>query len=141
MCGCNLPYLVKFRSLVFWQTSHDSQKRSISFFTRGQYPSTVFNGSQEIVLQNPWLSAGNNAAPFDQPFYLILDLAVGGTSGWFPDGVGGKPWVDSSQNAMESFARAQDVWSATWPSDANDRAFRMSVFRSFFLFFAWIGFF
>jgi len=29
-------------------------------------------------------------------FYLILDVAVGATNGWFPDGVGGKPWLDGS---------------------------------------------
>lgn len=29
-------------------------------------------------------------------FYLVIDLAAGGTSGWFPDGVGGKPWYDGS---------------------------------------------
>jgi hypothetical protein len=33
-------------------------------------------------------------------FYLILDVAVGGTNGFFPDNVGGKPWVDSSLTAM-----------------------------------------
>lgn len=28
-----------------------------------------------------------------------MDVAVGGTNGWFPDGVGNKPWVDSSPTA------------------------------------------
>lgn len=27
--------------------------------------------------------------------------------------------------AMYDFAAAQDTWSATWPSSADDRAFRM----------------
>ena len=31
-------------------------------------------------------------------FYLILDVAVGGTNGWFPDGADGKPWLDGSQS-------------------------------------------
>ncbi|KAJ2989635.1 hypothetical protein NUW54_g8718 [Trametes sanguinea] len=44
---------------------------------------------------------------------------------WFPDNVGGKPWFDGSKSAMRDFAKAQDTWAATWPSDANDRAFRM----------------
>ena len=39
---------------------------------------------------------GKNSAPFDKPFYLIMNVAVGGTNGWFPDGVGGKPWLDGS---------------------------------------------
>jgi hypothetical protein len=76
-------------------------------------------------------------------FYLIIDLAAGGTSGWFPDNKGGKPWYDGSLSmfsffyslskkktnllvaAMRDFALAQDKWSATWPSNQNDRAFRM----------------
>jgi hypothetical protein len=29
-------------------------------------------------------------------FYLIINLSVGGTSGWFPDEVGEKPWYDGS---------------------------------------------
>ncbi len=58
-------------------------------------------------------------------FYLILDLAVGGTSGWFPDGVGGKMWLDGSEIAMTNFAYAQSEWGATWPTDVNERAFRM----------------
>lgn len=36
-----------------------------SFFDLGDFPSTVFNGSQEISLTNPWAD-GTNAAPFDQ---------------------------------------------------------------------------
>jgi len=30
---------------------------------------------------------------------LIINLAVGGTIGYFPDGLGGKPWSDSSPRA------------------------------------------
>jgi hypothetical protein len=42
-------------------------------------------------------------------FYLILDVAVGGTNGFFPDNVGGKPWVDSSLTAMSGkWTRAYD---------------------------------
>lgn len=35
------------------------------FFTRGNFPSVVENGTQPIVLQNPWIN-GTNATPFDQ---------------------------------------------------------------------------
>ncbi len=108
-----------------------------------------------VVVQDIWSQAGGSAAaPFDQgeyllhgrrsygrhvaftsewrvliyiltEFYLIIDLAVGGTSGWFPDNIGGKMWFDGSRDAMWDFASAQDTWAATWPDDANDRAFRM----------------
>ena len=100
-----------------------------SFFDRGKYPATAQNDSQvEQVVTNIWEQAGGTAAaPFDKPFYLILDLAVGGTSGWFPDGVGNKPWFDTSgdQQALWDFANKQDTWAATWPSSDSDRAFRM----------------
>ena len=66
-----------------------------SFFQRGEFPKTVINGTTEVVLENPW-EGRPNSAPFDQQFYLIISLAVGGTPGWFPDDVGGKPWFDGS---------------------------------------------
>lgn len=66
-----------------------------SFFTDGGFPETVQNGTGQSVVVNPWAGRGNSA-PFDQSFYLIIDLAAGGTSGWFPDNVGGKPWFDGS---------------------------------------------
>jgi hypothetical protein len=33
-------------------------------------------------------------------FYLILDVAVGGTNGWFPDGAGNKPWLNGALGAF-----------------------------------------
>ncbi|KAE9392055.1 hypothetical protein BT96DRAFT_1000756 [Gymnopus androsaceus JB14] len=50
-------------------------------------------------------------------FYLILNVAVGGTNGWFPDGQEDKPWIDASDTAMRDFTNAQSTWSATWPED------------------------
>ncbi|EGN97386.1 glycoside hydrolase family 16 protein, partial [Serpula lacrymans var. lacrymans S7.3] len=91
------------------------------FFTRGDFPTVVQNGTQDIVLQNPWVN-GTNATPFDQPFYLILDLAVGGTNGWFPDNAGGKPWLDGSDTAMRDFALAQDTWYSSWAPSVEDRS-------------------
>lgn len=104
-------------------------KNGHSFFDRGHYPQVAHNGTDaEVAIPNIWDEAkGTAAAPFDQEFYLILDLAAGGTSGWFPDNVGGKPWLDNSESAMAEFAQAQSTWSQTWPKSANDRAFRMYV--------------
>jgi hypothetical protein len=65
------------------------------FFERGDFPQVITNGTEQIVLQNPWIH-GPNSAPFDQQFYLVLNVAVGGTNGWFPDGAGSKPWLDGS---------------------------------------------
>lgn len=88
-----------------------------SFWDRGEFPQVINNGSDFIALRNPWTN-GTLAAPFDKrtyslsldhthqmnrcsyggwtAFYLILNVAVGGTSGWFPDGYGDKPWLDGS---------------------------------------------
>lgn len=69
-------------------------------------------------MENPWKGAAASA-PFDQgalelapvircsdtyaacgvDFYLVLSLAAGGTSRWFPDGQGEKPWFDASDGA------------------------------------------
>jgi hypothetical protein len=96
-----------------------------SFWDRGKFPDVAQNGSTQSVVNNPY--GGSSAAPFDQEFYLILNVAAGGTSGWFPDSVGDKPWIDDSDSAMADFAKAQGNWSATWPSDEDDRAMRMCV--------------
>ncbi len=86
-----------------------------SFWDLGEFPSTTTNGSETIALQNPWVN-GSTSAPFDQSrllstylaqpadhifligFYLILDIAIGGTNGWFNDGYGDKPWLDGSSS-------------------------------------------
>jgi hypothetical protein len=149
-----------------------------SFWSRARFPRTAVNGTGGPVVGvgDPWVQGGLNA-PFDRreflsnavqtheklipffglsrgpAFHLVLNLAVGGTSGWFPDGVGGKPWQDQSQSelrsssllsvccfttmmtaAMYEFALAQNDWYATWPASADDRAFRMCV--AFFLYYS-----
>lgn len=101
------------------------------FFKRGNYPGTATNGSSvAVVVENIWEQQGGSAAaPFDQDFYLILDVAAGGTSGWFPDNLGDKPWFDGSSTAMIDFAKAQDTWAATWPSSEQDRALRIDYVK------------
>ncbi|KAL0574640.1 hypothetical protein V5O48_007336 [Marasmius crinis-equi] len=104
-----------------------TSKEKESFWTRGGYPSTAANGTNNspVVVQNIWEQNGGGwNAPYDQEFYLIISLSAGGTSGWFPDNLGGKPWADGSDRAMTDFAKAQDDWSKTWPGE-DDRAFRM----------------
>ncbi|KAH9893700.1 concanavalin A-like lectin/glucanase domain-containing protein [Xylariomycetidae sp. FL2044] len=63
---------------------------------------------------DPWSSTGQDNTPFDQDFYLILNVAVGSTNGWFPDGMGNKPWTDGSTTAMKEFYAASDSWLPTW---------------------------
>ena len=74
-----------------------------SFWERGEWMSSW---------ENPWRGRGRSA-PFDRRFYLILNLAVGGTTGYFPDGHG-KPWENTSPNAINGFYDARDTWFPTW---------------------------
>lgn len=60
---------------------------------------SYWDRSQITNRENPWQYSKNKNAPFDRPFYLILNLAVGGTAGYFRDGVAAKPWSDHSQRA------------------------------------------
>lgn len=92
-----------------------------SFWTRGKFPTTIANGSDIVKLTNIWSKSEKNVAPFDQEFYLIMNLGVGGTNGWFPDSIGGKPWIDDSLSAMSDFWLAKDKWYNTWPEDKSKR--------------------
>ncbi|XP_059163563.1 beta-1,3-glucan-binding protein-like [Physella acuta] len=71
---------------------------------------------------NLWAS-GSKMAPFDQEFYMMFNVAVGGTSGFFPDGnhYGGvtKPWSNSQPQpvAAENFWKAHGAWQPTWQGE------------------------
>ena len=70
-------------------------------------------------LDNPWINGGQNA-PFDQEFFLLINLAVGGVSGFFPDNVGNKPWTDGSPHAVNEFWDSRSSqWGPTWNGDAT----------------------
>ncbi|KZV97547.1 concanavalin A-like lectin/glucanase [Exidia glandulosa HHB12029] len=91
------------------------------FWDRGDFPPVFNNGTHDEVLPNPWQGAGN-IAPFDQDFYLILNVAVGGTNGWFPDNIGDKlRETDRIVAAMKDFINAKDKWWPTWPADVKKR--------------------
>lgn len=68
-----------------------------------------------------------NAGPFDQPFYLILNVAIGGaagegTSAYFPDGWCNKPWVTPAADKpypVVDFYAAQSSWLSTWSNDGG----------------------
>nr|CAD7410869.1 unnamed protein product [Timema poppensis] len=67
-----------------------------------------FYGLGEWNTGNPWASSGNKMAPFDKPFFIIMNVAVGGM--YFPDDAtnpGGKPWSSSSGNAKQYFPSIQ----------------------------------
>lgn len=71
-----------------------------SFWEKAQYPASF---------ENPW-KGEPNAAPFNREFYLIINLAVGGTSGYFPEGMGGKPWSNTSPKSVNEFWNNRGAW-------------------------------
>lgn len=91
---------------------------------RGNFPLSDSNGTRIADL---WSSTGRDSTPFDQEFYLILNVAVGGTNGWFQDGVSGKPWVDSSSKARSDFWLARNMWYPTWQKDNGGQMVVSSV--------------
>jgi beta-glucanase (GH16 family) len=80
-------------------------------FKTGGFPQSDSNGT---LIADPWSYTGRDNTPFDQDFYLIINVAVGGTNGWFADGKSGKPWVDHSANPKKDFWNAQKEWLPTW---------------------------
>ncbi|XP_066995772.1 beta-1,3-glucan-binding protein [Anabrus simplex] len=69
--------------------------------------------------QNIWKD-GEPMAPFDREFFIILNVAVGGT--FFSDGNRylpyGKPWNWSSPHPMKDFWDAKDKWYPTWEGES-----------------------
>ncbi|OCK77836.1 glycoside hydrolase family 16 protein [Lepidopterella palustris CBS 459.81] len=82
-----------------------------NMWARGNFGSSILNHS---ALFDPWSQTGRANTPFDEPFYLILNVAVGSTNGFFPDGVGNKPWGDKSDNAPKAFWDSQSQWYPSW---------------------------
>lgn len=87
----------------------DIDMKSQDFWTRGQFNPNI---------NNPW-AAGSRTAPFDAEFYLIINLAVGGTADYFKDGVAGKPWSNMSPNAINQFYDAKGQWYPTWNGEES----------------------
>ena len=85
-------------------------------WTYGKFPLADANGTR---LSDPWAYTGSNASPFDQDFYLVLNVAVGGTNGWFSDGKSGKPWIDGSSRAKRDFWEAREQWYPSWDAQGQ----------------------
>lgn len=60
----------------FWQFN-----KKKSMWDRGYFSTRSENGTR---LQDPWSQTGRANTPFDESFYLILNVAVGSQNGWFP---------------------------------------------------------
>lgn len=83
-------------------------------------------------LENPWRASTNQRmAPFDQEFYILINLAVGGTS-YFPDDAsnpGGKPWLNTSPKAATDFWEGRDQWLPTWNVGTDDSHLQVDYVR------------
>ncbi|KAF2099299.1 glycosyl hydrolase [Rhizodiscina lignyota] len=86
-------------------------------WTRGDFASMEENST---LLQDPWEKTGQSNTPFDQPFYLILNVAVGARNGFFPDNKAGKPWLDDGASSQWDFYHDADNWLPTW-GEGNKR--------------------
>ncbi|XP_030836379.1 beta 1,3-glucanase isoform X1 [Strongylocentrotus purpuratus] len=67
-------------------------------------------------IDNPWAYNPNKLTPFDQEFYLILNVAVGGVN-YFGDGLTytpAKPWSNDSPTASKDFWSDFNTWYPTW---------------------------
>ena len=78
-----------------------------SFWDKGQF-STNYD--------NPWFNV-SKAAPFDQEFYLIFNVAVGGTADYWTEGVAGKPWSNTATNSVNQFYDNKGQWYPTWAGE------------------------
>lgn len=86
------------------------------FWKRGNFESSG--------LPNPW-TQGTIMAPFDKEFYIIINLAVGGT-GYFHDDFinkpNPKPWKNNSPRAAADFWEHRNEWLPTWNLGGSDTA-------------------
>jgi len=75
--------------------------------------------------ENPWVEKADEPlmAPFDKRFHFIMNIAVGGTNGFFPDsavnqgGAAPKPWENDQSQPMEAFWADQATWYSTWQTE------------------------
>lgn len=86
------------------------------FWAQGNFPLADRNGTGIV---DPWAGTGRVQTPFDQEFYLVINVAVGGRNGWFKDGSDGKPWLDASNTAKKDFWDARDSWFPTWEKNGQ----------------------
>lgn len=89
-------------------------------------------GWDQTGRDNPWRHSNSLMAPFDQEFYLIFNLAVGGTAyfpdGWRNDGAP-KPWNNDSPTAPRDFWNGRAGWLPTWNRDTHDSHMEIDYVR------------
>lgn len=71
---------------------------------------------------------------FSVQFHIILNLAVGGTNGYFPDqgNQSEKPWKNASPQASTDFWNGRNQWLSSWnlnKNNSNDAALIIDSIR------------
>lgn len=88
------------------------------FWQRGQFD------TRRPGCDNPW-KRNTLMAPFDQEFYIIINLAVGSTM-YFDDdlvddkGEHTKPWRNDSPRARTDFWESREQWLPSWKMGVDD---------------------
>lgn len=65
---------------------------------------------------NPW-EGGHKMAPFDQEFFIIMNVAVGSNKFFFEGLTPKKPWGKDDARAKLEFWKAREEWHPTWKGD------------------------
>lgn len=82
-------------------------------------------------VDNPW-DTGTKMAPFDEEYFLLIQLTVGGITD-FPDdaeNLGGKPWKNYSPiSAPGDFWKGRKQWMPTWNFKNLDNALQIDYVR------------
>lgn len=79
---------------------------------------------------NPW-SQATIMAPFDQEFFVIMNVAAGGTN-YFSDyftNVPAKPWLNTSPRAAADFWQGRSGWEPTWNKGTDDSHMQVDYVR------------
>lgn len=92
-------------------------------FWQPRWPAWHLNSTKQKI-EDPWTDRADVpwAAPFDQLFFLQLNVAVGGVGGFFPDLVcKHKPWSNEDRNASRGdFLSDFENWWPTWGGNINN---------------------
>lgn len=84
---------------------------------------------------NPW-KRNSIMAPFDQEFFIILNIAVGSTI-YFSDDYtnlnGEKPWRNNAAHPLTDFWEGRDQWMPTWKLDSDNSHMKVDYVRVYAL--------
>lgn len=117
-------YLYTYVDTKLLQVAYNTFKEP--FWRQGGFPFATPEGKRLI---DPWTQTGRPQTPFDQEFYLIINVAVGGSNGWFQDGHDGKPWIDASPYARTDFWNARSKWLPTWEKNGQMLVDRVQMWQ------------